>query len=191
MNTDLEFARSLRRIKPQKHHKQLAYRQRSRLQFIADLKPPFPKLLLDTCVYIDALQGRLPGVMEIILRAASIWHSAVAEAELSALAGLLDPGHPETPSVLAKVGAALDARPPHRILTPDRETWREAGMLAGLLARLQHYGKPERRKALNDALIFLTARKHGCAVLTRNVSEFDLLHQLEPKGHAIFYDADN
>ncbi len=32
------------------------------------LKPPFPKLLLDTSVYIDALQGRLPDYTEIALR---------------------------------------------------------------------------------------------------------------------------
>jgi len=38
-------------------------------------------------------------------------------------------------------------------------------------------------------LIFLTAAKNGCTVLTRNLSEFDLLMQLDPKGKVIFYDA--
>jgi hypothetical protein len=42
-------------------------------------------------------------------------------------------------------------RPEHRILTPDRDTWREAGILAGLIARLQRYGKNEQRTSLNDA----------------------------------------
>jgi hypothetical protein len=37
-------------------------------------------------------------------------------------------------------------------------------------------------------LIFLTAAKNGCVVLTRNRSEFDLLMQLDPRGQAIFYD---
>jgi len=37
-------------------------------------------------------------------------------------------------------------------------------------------------------LIFLTASRNGCVVLTRNVSDFDLLMQLDPKGHAVFYD---
>ena len=69
----------------------------------------------------------------------------------------------------------------------DRDVWREAGVLAGLLARLQGYGRRERRKALNDALIFLTAAKNGCAVLTRNLADFDLLMQLDPRGRAIFY----
>jgi hypothetical protein len=58
-----------------------------------------------------------------------------------------------------------------------------------LLARLQSYGKNEQRKAPNDALIFLTAAKNGCTVFTRNLSEFDLLMQLDPKGKVIFYDA--
>jgi predicted nucleic acid-binding protein len=158
------------------------------LQFLSNLKPPFPKLLLDSTVYIDTLQERLPDYAEVALRAGSLWHSTVTEAELAALAGLLDPTHPETAGVIAQVSASIDLRPVHRILTPDRDTWREAGVLAGLLARLQGYGKNERRKALNDALIFLTAAKYGCTVLTRNLSEFDLLMQLDARGQAIFYD---
>jgi predicted nucleic acid-binding protein len=81
----------------------------------------------------------------------------------------------------------VDRRPAHRILNPDREVWREAGILAGLLARLQRYGKSEKRRALNNALIFLSAAKNGCAVLTRNISDFDLLAQLA-SGRVVFYD---
>jgi predicted nucleic acid-binding protein len=152
------------------------------------MKPPFPKLLLDTTVYIDALQARIPGDMEIALRTGSLRHSTVTEAELAALAGLLDPAHPETARVIVQVATSIDMRPAHRILTPDRDTWREAGILAGLLARLRQYGKQEQRKALNDALIFLTASKNGCVVLTRNVADFDLLMQLDASGQAVFYD---
>jgi predicted nucleic acid-binding protein len=159
------------------------------LQFLSSLKPPFPKLLLDTTVYIDALQARLPDYTEIALRTANLWHSTVTEAELAALAGLLDPAHSHTATAIAQLAASIELRPAHRILTPDRDTWREAGILAGLLARLQQYGKNERRKALNDALIFLCAAKNGCAVLTRNVSDFDLLMQLDEKGQVIFYDS--
>lgn len=167
----------------------LSYRDRSQLRFLPSLKPPFPKFLLDTTVYIDALQGRLPDDAEIALRAGSLWHSTVTEAELAAIAGLLDPAHPDTAHAIAQVAASIEQRPAHRILTPDRDTWREAGIVAGLLARLQRYGKNERRKALNDALIFLTAAKHGCVVLTANVSDFDLLMQLDPRGRAVFYDS--
>jgi predicted nucleic acid-binding protein len=126
--------------------------------------------------------------MEVALRTGSLWHSTVTEAELAALAGLLDPWHPDTAGVIAQVAASVELRPAHRILTPDRDIWREAGILAGLMARLQGYGKSEQRKAFNDAVIFLTAVKHGCAVLTRNVSDFDLLMQVDPKGETVFYD---
>jgi hypothetical protein len=58
-----------------------------------------------------------------------------------------------------------------------------------LLARLPRYGKNERRKALNDALVLLTAAKSGCVVMTRNVADFDLLMQLDSRGQAVFYNA--
>lgn len=189
MSSSSAFQQSLRRLRPEKHQKKLEYRDRSQLRFLPDLKPPFPKFLLDTTVYIDALQGRLPGYTETVLRAASLWHSPVTEAELAALAGLLSPYHPETSGVIAQVGASIELRPAHRILMPDRDTWREAGILAGLLARLQQYSKNDQRKAFNDAIIFLTAARNGCTVLTRNLSDFDLLMQLDCRGHAVFYDS--
>ena len=189
MSSSSAFQQSLRRLKPEKHRKGLLYRDRSQLRFLSNLKPPLPKLLLDTTVYIDALQGRLPDYAEVALRTGSLWHSTVTEAELAALAGLLDPAHRDTADVIAQVAASIDLRPSHRLLAPDRDTWREAGIVAGLLARLQGYGKNEQRKALNDALIFLTAAKNGCVVLTRNLSEFDLLMQLDARGQAIFYDS--
>ncbi len=189
MSSSSVFQQSLRRLKPEKRQKQLEYRDRIQLRFLPSLKPPFPKLLLDTTVYIDALQGNLPDYVEIALRAGRLWHSTVTEAELAALAGLLDPKHPNTASVIAQIAASIELRPEHRILAPDREIWREAGILAGLLARLQQFGKNEQRKTLNDALIYLTASKNGCVVLTRNVSDFDLLMQLDAKGQAVFYDS--
>jgi hypothetical protein len=51
--------------------------------------------------------------------------------------------------------------------------------LSGTLARLQGYKSDQRRRVLNDALLFATARKHGCSVLTRNVLDFDFLQQLD------------
>jgi predicted nucleic acid-binding protein len=183
------FQQSLRRLKPEKRRHALAYRDRSKLRFLSSLTAPFPKLLLDTTVYIDALQGRLPDHTEIALRTGSVWHSTVTEAELAALAGLLDPVHPDRANAINQIVVSIDRRPSHRILTPDRDIWRDAGILAGLLARLQGYGKNEQRKALNDALIFLTAAKSGCVVLTRNFPDFDLLMQLDARGHAVFYES--
>ncbi len=187
MSSDASIQRSLRRLKPEKHTKALAARDRSSLPFLSDLRRPFPKLLLDTTVYIDGLQGRLPQEVEVALRLTEVWHSTVTESELMAVTGLLDPAHPGTRRAVQQVVESVERRPHHRILNPDQEIWREAGILAGLLARLQHYKKVERRRVLNDTLIFLSATKHGCSVLTRNYSDFDLLLQLMPKGRAVFY----
>jgi hypothetical protein len=41
---------------------------------------------------------------------------------------------------------------------------------------------------LNDTLLFSTSIKHGCTVLTRNISAFDLLMQLDSRGSAVFYE---
>jgi predicted nucleic acid-binding protein len=188
LNSDASIQRSLRRLKPEKHLKPLRLRERSELAFIERSHRPFPKLLLDTTVYIDELQGRFPPDAEMTIRVAELWHSNVTETELAALIGLLDPHHPRTQQAIRQVIATIERRPQHRILIPDREVWREAGILAGVLARIQGYATAERRRALNDALIFLSAAKHGCAVLTRNIVDFDLLMQLFPNGRAIYYE---
>lgn len=177
----------MRRIKPEKYNQPLKARDRSQLTFLDQLQRPFPKLLLDTTVYVDEFQGTLPREVEISLRLTEVWHSTVTESELTALAGLLDPNHPNTRTAVQQVLASVERRPAHRILNPDREVWREAGILAGLLARLQKYRKSEQRRAMNEALLFLSAAKHGCSVLTRNISDFDLLMQRTPYGKSIFY----
>ena len=174
-------------MRPGKHKTQLSPRQPSDLLYIDDIKKPIPKLLLDTTVYIDVLQGRLPGDADAILSTAELWHSPVTEAELAATCGLLRPDHPYTRQAIERIAASVDKRPRHRILVPDRGIWREAGVLSGLLARLQGYDSGHRRRVLNDALIFCTAWKHGCTVITRNTSDFDLLQQLVPLGRVLFY----
>jgi predicted nucleic acid-binding protein len=145
------------------------------------------KLLYDTTVYIDILQGRFPQQGEAMLRATEAWHSPVTEAELAATCGLLDPAHSQTLQIIAQVAAVIDRRPSYRTITPDPEIWREAGELSGTLARNQGYGREQRRRVLNDALLFASARKYGCAVLSRNVRDFDFLQQLDPSGRVMFY----
>jgi predicted nucleic acid-binding protein len=147
-----------------------------------------PKMLLDTTVYIDKLQGRMPANVDSLLDRANIWHSTVTECEMGVLAGLLNPAHPDTAHAVEEVVASIEARGDQRIVNPDRDTWREAGILAGSLARLQQYGRADQRRALNDALIFLSAAKEGLTVLTRNIADYDLLMQLAPQGQAVFYD---
>ena len=130
----IEIRVSLRRIKPEKRRTRLTPRPASELTFLESAQAPLPKLLPDTTVYIDMLQGSLS---DEILANAEVCHSTVTEAEMAALCGLLDPGHAQTPGVVEQLAAAIDKRPAHRILAPDRSVWQEAGILSGLLARLQ------------------------------------------------------
>ena len=146
-----------------------------------------PKLLYDTTVYVDILQGRFPEDAQHTLPAADAWHSTVTDAELVAPIGFLNPNHPHTPAAVKQIMATIERRPAHRMISPDREIWLEAGILCGVLSRLQNYGAADRRRILNDALLFATARKHGLTLLTRNTSDFDLLQQLEPTGGVLFY----
>ena len=183
-----ELAKVLRRIKPEKRIVPLNPRSASDLAFLGQTSHLPSKLLYDTTVYIDILQGRFPGDGEIALRAADAWHSTVTEAELCAPIGSLNPAHPGTAEAVKQLIAAIERRPVHRTIAPDREIWLEAGILAGVLTRVQNYSVSDRHRVLNDALVFATARKHGLTVLTRNTRDFDLLQQLEPACGVLFYD---
>jgi len=165
----------------------LVRRERSALSFIEETTY-IPKLLLDTTVYIDRLQDKLPRPVETALTGATIWHSPVTASELTILVGLLHPRHAGTANAVEKILLASANRPETRTLTPDAATWAEAGVLAGLLTRLQQHSTPDRRRTLNDALLYLSAARAGLTVLTRNVADFDLLNQLHPQGSVLFYE---
>lgn len=182
-----DFEAILRRLKPEKQHHPLKRRPEADLTFLDSVAGPPPSLLYDTTVYVDILQGRFPQQGERLLRAADAWHSTVAENELASLCALLDPAHLNTKAVIREVSSLMRRISPYRILAPDRQIWREAGVLTGTIARLQSLPKQDRRRILNDALIFSTARKHGHAVLTRNITDFDFLQQLDRSGRVIFY----
>jgi len=148
-------------------------------------------LLYDTTVYIDVLRDQFPVTGQLMLRAVEAWHSPVTEAELISAVGLLEPHHSRTRPVIDKIAAVLaatfDQRPAQRTIVPDATVWREASILSGILARLQGFDKSQRRRLMNDALLFVTARRYGCTLLTRNISDFDLMQQLEPAGRVLFY----
>ena len=182
-----EFQATLRRLKPDKHRHALKPRAESDLDFLGSGRHRTTKLLYDTTVYIDILQNRFPQDGERMLRATEAWHSPVTEAELAAACGMLDPAHPGTRQIVEKIQKIIERRSTYRIIIPDADIWREAGILSGVLARLQGHGKDQRRRILNDALLFASARKYGCTVLTRNLTDFDFLQQLDPSGRVLFY----
>jgi predicted nucleic acid-binding protein len=146
-------------------------------------------LLIDTTVYLDALQGRTSAAVDGLLRYRSIFHSAVCLAELTHAFGRLDLAHSGTRKALAALAGTIDDIPRHRLFAPDTALWSKAGMLAGKALRLGCISRSQgqERKLLNDSLIYLQARKVGAAILTRNARDFDLLEQLVPSGAVIFY----
>src|SRR5947207_1244994 len=164
-----DFQGVLKRLKPEKHQTQLKPRHQSDLEFIGTTHNRPVKLLYDTTVYIDILQGRFPQVGEQMLRASEAWHSPVTEAELAVSCGLLDPAHSRTRENIEQIVAVIELRPRHKTITPDAGIWREAGILSGIVSRLQGYGKDGRVRILNDAILYASDGQDVCSFLTRIV----------------------
>lgn len=182
-----DIAATLRRLKPEKRIGPLARRDDSHLTFVGPTVTAGPPLLLDTTVYIDALQDRLPPEVMELLRIRQINHSAVAIAEMAHVLGRLDPTHPGTASVSQAVQSSIAIVPAHRLRAPSVEAMAEAGILTGMHARLCGLPKTDQQPLLNDAQLFLQALEQGCHLLTRNVRDMDLLQQLRPTGRVLFY----
>jgi len=142
--------------------------------------------MLDTCAYIDILQGTALQVVEDLLNVRISNHSSICLAELTHLFGRLDPGHPKTPSTLRELRDVIGHDiPAHRLTKPSTRVLGEAGMLAGLTMRLSGHAKDQ--VLLNDAILYLHAQERGYVVLTRNLADFDFFHQLMPSGRILFY----
>lgn len=178
-------AASLRRIKPQRGAKPLVRRRNGDLLFADAVSQAGRELLIDTCVYIDVLQGKTSSETDRLLQTRIVNHSTIALAELTHVFGALDPAHSGTSRVLRPLARTIDNIPPHRLTSPSRRAFGEAGMLAGLVTRLT--GQPRTISLLNDALLFLQAAESGCDLLTRNIRDFDWFDRLLPGDAPIFY----
>jgi len=116
-----------------------------------------------------------------------LFHCSVCIGELSTGVANADPTHAGWKALRDHYAGLIASIPPTRLLTPAPDIWTEAGLVAGTLARTQNYQQHQRKEALNDALIFLTAAKAGLPVLTANRDEFDLIQQLAPQGRFIHF----
>ena len=183
-----DLRRSLRRIKPHRFTAPLRRRPNEALPYVASPATPGRELLLDTCVYIDVIQGRTPDAVDALLQLRTLNHLSVCVAELVHAFGRLDPRHPGTDAVLRELTLVAADIPPHRLQAPSADVAIEAGILAGLLFRLDGSQVGQEVAALNDATLYLQALARGQAVLTRNVREFDLMNQILSDGHVLFYE---
>jgi len=159
------------------------------LPFANDAELAGQPLLLDTCVYIDQMQGRAPDLIEQLIGTRQVNHSTVVIQELMHTVGVLDPRDTRTEGVVKIIRGQIEAMPDHRVFVPDAEVLGRAALLSGILSRLQGYARDARLKALQDCILFLQAQKLGFTVLTANLADFDYLLQIVPNGRVLFYRA--
>jgi predicted nucleic acid-binding protein len=144
-------------------------------------------LLLDSSVYIDQLQGRLPKPVEEATARRVSHHSSVCLGEMAHALGALRRDDRRTPAAVEAVRRLIAAIPSLRIHAPEAQTVALAGALSGALCRTMGYGGDSRLRAFNDAVIFLQAVRLGLTVVTRNIHDFDLLQQMVPAGRILLY----
>ena len=125
-----------------------------------------PWAVLDTSVYIGHWNhGLYTDFLDDIRRAFVIRHSAVVLSELRRGA--------RTRKAERRVGHLFRlARPGWE---PTAEEWWRAGVLIRTIGDGAGWDTVKRRDFQNDALIALTARRHGAAVVTANRDDFQRL----------------
>ena len=175
MAFDLEVV--LRALKPEKSTGHIRRRNDDRLRFVGpDIKDT--PVMLDTSVYIDRLSDRLPGEVGRLLSQSVLEHSTVALCELAHPFGRLDPEHPETATTLDAIRAAIAAISANRLSSPSPKAVVQAGIVTGVIARRKGLMRQDRQPMLNDATLLFHALEKGCALLTGNVSDFDMIEQV-------------
>jgi len=128
-----------------------------------------PLAILDTNIYVAYLTGVSDDArMETLRRDYVIRHSAVVLSELRRGARARD--------------ALRFVEDLHRaaraIWAPTAQDWWEAGGLVRQIGDARGWDRNKRRSFQNDALIALTARRHGAAVVTADLADFRLLQRV-------------
>ena len=108
-----DLARALRRIKPQRLTDTVQQHRPADLPLAQAPIAAGAELFLDTCVYIDMLQGRTPASVDNLLEARIFNHSTVCLAELTHLFGRLDPADAGTKHVQREIRRTIEDIPSH------------------------------------------------------------------------------
>ena len=125
-----------------------------------------PWAILDTNVYIDHWErGLYEEALTAVEKAFIVRHSAVVLSELRRGARTREAQqHVESLFRLSKIQ-----------WEPTAGDWWEAGRLIRRIGDARGWGRDKRRDFQNDALIALTARRHGATVVTADITDFDAL----------------
>ena len=155
---------------------------------------PRTPVLLDTNVFLNALAGRGPAVLRVLLEEARrLFVAAPTRAELAWIRGRFDPAHPGTARVMAEYDAVIARIDPAKVLVPLDADWLAAGELAGRAARqLAGGGRKvatafDRVELVSDAITAVLARQSGHAVVTED-KDFEVLAQLTPGLQVLLYE---
>jgi predicted nucleic acid-binding protein len=184
-----ELAAQLRRNNPDRWRTPLTRRADPDLPFDPDSVARGARIMLDATAYIDALKGQLPAPIQQLLVRTRVRHSAVARAELATSLAMLDPAVRRSAVTRRPIEATIKRMLPAYVAAPSASAWTEAALLSGILARLNALTGDQRKRLLNDALILMTAREHGATLVSRNITDMDLLTQMRPDAKILLYRA--
>lgn len=122
--------------------------------------------IIDTSVYIGHWEQRLyENALAAVRTAFIVRHSAVVLSELRR--GARTREAQRRVETLARFATIR--------WEPTAADWWEAGLLIRKIGDANDWDTRKRRDFQNDALIALTARRHGAAVVTADNRDFDLL----------------
>ena len=129
-------------------------------------------VLFDTNVYVAALREGVRGAAFARIResAPRTFLASVVSAELRA--GAVDQ---TGRSVVLELTDRFDRL--GRVVTPEARSWSLAGDVLGDIRRREPGMRDKIASLWNDALIALSARQIGAAVVTGNVGDFELLRR--------------
>lgn len=131
-------------------------------------------ILLDSSIYISALRTGDEAILALrhLAPEAPLWLSAVVLEEL--YAGVSRRNR----KVVERLEHDFDLA--RRILTPTLNDWTEAGQALALLAEEYGYEQIGKGRLTNDALIAVSAGRHGITVITANERDFARLRRFRP-----------
>lgn len=122
--------------------------------------------VIDTSVYVGHWErGQFEEALDAVRRAYIVRQSAVVLSELRR--GARTPDAQERVATLFRRAAVVWA--------PTSDDWWRAGHVVRTVGDRRHWEVGKRREFQNDALIALTARRHGATVVTDNREDFALL----------------
>ena len=122
--------------------------------------------ILDTNIYLGHWERALyERELKFVRSKFIVRHSAVVLSELRRGA--------KTPRAQAILDQLYELA--HLQWAPDSKDWWHSGLLIREIGDEQNWDRVKRRDFQNDALIGLTARRHGATVVTANRNDFELL----------------